>query len=182
MLTEYVSVHVFGVESHMRGQPRAQPGGIQHGAGADDLGFRQVGGLQNRIGDDIHRVADHHIHRIRREPGDLRHDRFNDIYIRLRQVNARLAGFAGHTDSDDDNVGIDRVFVSAGMDIDRRAERGSLENVGRLAFGFFIVDVDEYDFRRHAVYCQGVGDGGTHVARTENGDFFAFAHMQVPFV
>ena len=90
-----------------------------------------------------------------------------------------MSRLAGHAHGDDDDIGIHRILITAGVDVHRRAERGALQDVGRLALGLFLVDVDENDFGRHTVHGQGIRDGGAHITGAQNGDFFPFSHTVV---
>ena len=71
------------------------------------------------------------------------------------------------------------MTITAGVDVHRRAERGALQDVGRLALGLFLVDVDENDFGRHTVHGQGIRDGGAHITGAQNGDLLPFSHTVV---
>lgn len=91
MLAEHIGVHILGIQPHVGGQPGAQAGGIQHRTRADDLLFRQVGRLEDGIGDDVHRIAHYDINRVVRKPGDLGHYRLDNVDVGLREIDAGLA-------------------------------------------------------------------------------------------
>lgn len=98
MFTENIGMNILLRNVKVAGKSETQPRGIQRGTGADDLVFRDAGDFHEHVGDDVHRIADDDVQRVRCGLCDVRCNAFDDIDIRLRQFKARLTGFSATPD------------------------------------------------------------------------------------
>ena len=178
MLTVDVGVNVLLGDAIAVGQVVAEPGGVQNGAGADDLAFRNAGDSGEHVGHDVHGIADDDIQGVGGDRRDLWRDVLHDVDVGLRQIDAALTGFAPDAGGDDDDVGVCRVGVITGNDGDRLAEAGSLNDVHDLALNLLPVDIDYNDLGRDVPKGQGVGDGRPHISSANNSYFSA--HKKIP--
>ena len=178
MLTVDVGMNVLLGDVIAVGQVVAEPGGVQNGAGADDLAFRNAGDSGKHVGHDVHGVADDDIQGVGCDRRDLWRNVFHDVDVGLRQIDAALTGFAPDAGGDDDDVGVCCVSVITGNDGDRLAEAGSLNDVHDLALYLLLVDIDHYDLGSNVPQRQCVGDGRSHIAGSNNSYFSA--HEKTP--
>ena len=178
MLTVDVGMNVLLGDVIAVGQVVAEPGGVQNGAGADDLAFRNAGDSGKHVGHDVHGIADDDIQGVGGDRRDLWRNVFHDVDVGLRQIDAALTGFAPDAGGDDDDVGVCRVSVITGNDGDRLAEAGSLNDVHDLALHLLPVDIDYNDLGSDVPKGQGVGDGCPHISGSNNGYFSA--HKKIP--
>lgn len=58
VFTENIGMNVLLRNVKVAGKSETQTRGIQRGAGADDLVFRDAGDFHEHVGDDVHRIAD----------------------------------------------------------------------------------------------------------------------------
>ena len=171
MLAEDVGVYVLLVDAVILRNARAEAGGVEDRARADDLVLRQLRIAAEDVGQDVDRVRDDDIGRVRCEGRDLRDDRLHDVDVRLREVEAGLPGLARDAGGEDDDIGIAGVPVRPGVDGDGRAERRALPDVERFAEGLLAVDVDHDDLGGQPLHGQRVRDGGTDRSGSDDGDF-----------
>ena len=127
--------------------------------------------FEESVSQDIDRIADDYVNRIRSIFCDLRNDRLGDVDIRLSKFKPRLPRFTRHARSHDHDIGILRVAVTARVYRTGRTKRRSLPDVKSLAESFFIVDVDHNDLGRNAHNGESISDSRADAARTDNGYF-----------
>ena len=171
MLAEHIGVHVELVDRVVLREARTQTRGVEDRTGADDAGFRQAGALAEGVGQNIDRVADDQVDGVGRVARDLRDDALDDVDVRLRKVESRLARLSRDAGGNDDDVGILAVRIAARIDRARAAERRALANVERFAERLVVVDVDHDDFGSQTHDGQRVADGCTDAAASDDGDF-----------
>lgn len=92
VLAENVGVHVLLGNGQILGDAGAQTRGVQQRAGADDAVLRNAGNLAENVGQNVDRVGDDDIGRVRAGADDLGGNLLDDVYVGLRKVDARLAG------------------------------------------------------------------------------------------
>ena len=121
MFAEHVGVHTTSVDVEQPGELVAQPGGIQHRAGADHAFRRQATGLGNELRHDVDRIADHDDNPAgTAQPfADVTRDRRGDG----QAVEARCAVDRTPTGRDDDGIAV----VRHRLDRSRRHRAGCIE-------------------------------------------------------
>ena len=173
MLAQHEGMNVLLVHVQLLSQRGAQAGGIQLRARADNAALRDAGNLGEHIGQNVDGVADDDIDRIGSVLGDLLRDALQNVDVGLRQLKPGLAGAAGNAGGDDHDVGIGRVRIIAGVDINRLANRRRLINIHGLAQRLFLGDIDEQNLGRQALNSQRKADRRAYVAGADDSNLLA---------
>ena len=173
MLAKYVGMDVLLGDVVVFGQARAQAGGVQDGARADDLLLGQAGDLGKYVGEDVHGVGHDDVDGVGGVFYDLGGDGLGDVDVGLRQVKTGLAGLSGHAGGQDHDVGILGILIAARVDGDGRTESHALTDVQGLAHCLALVDVDHDHLGRDVIDRHGVGDGGANGAGPDDSNLFA---------
>lgn len=79
MLTGDVCMHVLDIHTGLLGDEEAQTSRVEVGAGAEHTRCRQTRELHGDMGDDVHRVGDEHVDRVRGDLEHVRDDRLHDV-------------------------------------------------------------------------------------------------------
>ena len=146
-----VRVHVLHVHAGLLRDQEAQTSGIKVRAGTEHLVGRQAGQLHGHVGDDIHRVRDEHINRVRGDLHHVRDDGLHDVDGRACKIEAGLARLLASARGDDDHVGVTADLNIVGtVDGDGRIEAGAVLHVEHLGLDTLLGDVLENDFARNA--------------------------------
>ena len=154
-----------------------QTGGVQNGAGADDLVLRNAGELTESIGHHVHRIADDDIQGIRSHGGNLGSDLLENIYIGLSQIQTGLAGLAAHAGSDDHDLGVPSILIGSCDDGNGFPETGALNDVHNLAFQFILIDVNKNDIRSRIPLGESVCNGGANITCADHSNFTSHSHV-----
>lgn len=182
MFTENIGMNVLLRNVKVAGKSETQTRGIQRGAGADDLVFRDAGDFHEHVGDDVHRIADDDVQRVRCGLCDVRCNAFDDVDIRLRQFKARLTGFSGHAGRNDDDVGVLCILVISRFNGNRVAEAGTLNDIHHFALCLLLVDVDQDNLRCDVFVGKRICNGCTYATGTNHGDFAFHCPGSLPFL
>ncbi len=173
---------VFRVHAEVLPDDLAQTGGVKQGAGSQHMALRQARGFQDRVGDDVDRIADDDVNRVRRVFYGLRHDALNDVDVSLGKIDPRLAGFARAAERDDDDIGTFDVGIIAGVNVDRRADGRALDDVHRLARRLVFIDIHQNNFGGKSLQGDGVGDRRPDISGTKDADLVCFSHTVKNFL
>ena len=142
--------------------------------------LRDAGYTAEEISQDIHRVADNDINRIRRNFHNFGNDLLCNIDVRLRKIQSGLSFFSGNTGCQNHNFRTGGIGIAARVDFNGRAKTEALANIERFAQAFFLIHIDHHDFCCNAVYRQRICDCGTNVAGADYSHFVA--HSYSPFI
>jgi hypothetical protein len=165
---------VFDGDVELLGDEGAEAGRVEDAGHADDalaVELRlSVGGLGHRV----ERVRHDDEDGVRRVGGDFADDVGHDLVVGLQEVVAAHARLARDASGDDDDVGVGGVGIVVGADDVRVAllNGHGLEQVESFALGDAFDDIDEDDVGE-LLGGDPVGGGGSYVAGSDDGDFFA---------
>ena len=170
MLAGDVGVHALHRDTAMLRDQETQPGRVEHGARAEDLTGRQSTDLLGGVGDDVDRIGDHHVDRIRGHLEHPREDGARQTDCGLGQFETRLTRLLLRTGGEDDDVGVraHRHVVGAD-DVGTRDELEPVGHVEHLGGHLRGVDVEERDGPCNTPDERGVGDRGAHRTRPDDG-------------
>ena len=94
VLAEHVGVDVLRIHVEVAPEQRAEAGGVQHRAGADDAsgGHAAPGGeMRRQVGHDVDRIGDDHEYGVGRVLQHRRHDGAEDGGVSLQELESGLA-------------------------------------------------------------------------------------------
>ena len=116
VFTEYICMYIGLIDIIILRQPCTQARCVQNGARTNDMVCRKSGLLEKHICQDVNRIADDDINRIRRIFCYLRQNGFCDVDVGLRKLKTGLSGLAGNAGSQNNDIGTCRIAVIARID------------------------------------------------------------------
>ena len=166
-----VGVHVLDVDAGLLRDQEAQTGGVEVGAGAEDLVGRQAGDLLGHVGGDVDRVGDEHVDGVRSDLHEARNDGLEDVDGGTDQLEAGLARLLARACGDDDHVGVtaDLRIVGA-IDGHGRIEAGAVLHVEHFGLDAFLGDVFEHDLTCDATLSSSESESGADGAGTDDSE------------
>ena len=132
---------------------------------------------KEHVGDDVHRIADDNVQRVRCGLCNVRCNAFDDVDIRLRQFKARLTGFSGHAGRNDDDVGVLCILVISRFNGNRVAEASALNDIHHFALCLLLVDVDQDNLRCDVFIGKRICNGCAYATGTNYGDIPFKSHL-----
>ncbi len=158
-----------------REQP-AEPGRIQHRAGAQDASARPVRGQPGHVRENIDGIGGDQHDGIGVDGLDVGDDGRDDARVDLQQFEAALAGAGLRLAGGDDHDGGVAVGVGGrgGVDGDVGIKGRAVGEVEALALGQVRIDVDDGDFLCDAGLGQGKGEAGADRTGTDHHHFPGF--------
>ena len=177
VLADDVGVHGGRGDVEVQAEVVAPAGGVQHGAGADDLVGRQAGLLPGDVGQHIHGVGGHDVDAVEAVGHDLGVDGLENLGVTGDQVDAGLAVALRHARAVDHHGGVAAVLVGAHRDIHVVAgERNGVVEVLNLGPDEVLVEVDDGQVVCQALVDNCVCEGGADSAGADKDDLVAMSH------
>ena len=171
VLTGDVAVDVLHGRTGLQGDEVAHAGGVQDGAGAEDLVLGQAGDLLGAVGHHVHRVGHRHEDRVGGDLDQLGQDLLHNAHGGPGQLQTGLARLLLGPGGNGDDVGVAADLGVGGAG--HGAGGGELDTLGDvegLGLDLLLGDVLEDDLAGDTLGDAGVGQGGTHRSGADNGD------------
>ena len=181
MLADDEGVDVAAVHTQVLAQQELQPGGVQHGAGAEHPVGGIAGDLHGGVGEHVHRVGHDHQHSLKGAGGDLGDDGLEDAHVLVDEVQAGLAGLLVGPGGDDDQGAVGHVLIGAGVDLHGGEVGQTVAQVHGFAFRLVVVGVNEHHLGEQPLLDEAEGDGCAHEAAADDGNL-AMIHMDPSFL
>ena len=169
VLTGDVAVDVLGGRPGLQRDQVTHAGGVQDGAGAEDLILGQVGDLLGAVGHHVHRVGHRQEDRVGGDLDQLGQDLLHDAHGGSGELQAGLARLLLRTRGDGDDIGIatDLGIVRAGHGTGR-GELNPLRDVEGLGLDLLLGDILQHDLAGDALGHAGVSERRSHGARADD--------------
>ena len=181
VLADDEGVDVAAVHVQVLAQQELQPGGVQHGAGAEHPVGGIAGNLHGGVGEHVHGVGHDHQHALKGAGGDLGDDGLEDAHVLVDEVQAGLAGFLVGPGGDDHQGAVGHVLIGAGVNLHGGEVGQTVAEVHGLALRLVVVGVNEHHLGEQPLLNEAEGDGGAHEAAADDGNL-AMIHRYHSFL
>src|SRR5215472_1916841 len=142
--------HVLYADVKLLGDESAEARGIEDAGHPDHAVARELAQLVRGLGHGVEGIGDHDEDAVGRVGYDFGDDILHDFEIRVQQVIAAHARFAGDACGDHDDVRVGRIGVVVGAQHEGVAlfDRHGLKQVQALALGNALENIDEHNVRQ----------------------------------
>lgn len=142
MLTDLVSVDRFRINIEISGDAGAESGGIEDGAGADDLLGGKTREFESIVSQYVHGVGNDKKNPVKSGGHDLLNHALEDVDVFGEELHASFAWFLSGASGNDYYIAVMGVFVGAIFNFDvARSDGESVAKIHGFAFGVFGDDV-----------------------------------------
>ena len=170
-------VHASAVHAEMLAKAVFQPGGIQHGSGADHPVFRHPAQFQRRVGQDIHRVRHDQKNTLVVPLCDLGNDAFKNLHILMYQIQPGFLRLLICSRSHNDHGGIHDIVIVSRINFHLSGKGNTVSDVQRFPFRLLPVRVDQNQLGKKAALHQTEGRCRPHKAAADDGRLSVIDHL-----